>query len=104
MVIRRGPGHGATPGGQIQRFRERYETDAEMLQFLKVCDRTAPEIGALHQHHIYLAPARGIQQLLTGLPLDRSGDTHESAWRWSSLAGRHTHAERASAWAVSVDR
>ena len=62
-------GHCATCRcGQVQRFSQRHETDAEMLQLLKCCkqvgDRSSPAIQPPHQHNIDLPPPRSFQQLL----------------------------------------
>ena len=71
-------GHGA-PGRrrQIECFRQRYETDSEMLQFLECRDqirhRPAPAIQSPHQHDIDLAAASGIQQLFPQFPLRSAG-------------------------------
>ena len=67
-------GHRATGWcGQIQRFGQRYETDSEMLQFLKRCQqvrhRPAPAIQPPHQHDIDLAAARSIQQFFAQFSL-----------------------------------
>ena len=56
-----------SPGrrGQIQRFGQRHEADAEMLQFLKRCQqiryRAAPAIQSPNQHDIDLPAAGGFQ-------------------------------------------
>lgn len=58
--------------GQIQSFRERYETDVEIAEFLEGGDqighRTSPAVQAPDDDHIDVAAARGIQQFLPQFP------------------------------------
>jgi len=66
--------HGSTRGrGQVQCLGQRNETDSEMLQFLKsrqqVRNGPAPAVQPPYQHHVDFAAARGLQQLLSLLPL-----------------------------------
>jgi len=70
--------HGAARWcSQIERFRQRYETHAEMLQFLKcrnqVCDGPAPAIQAPHQHDIDFTAASSSDQSFALLALGRAG-------------------------------
>ncbi|HEX3993612.1 MAG TPA: hypothetical protein VHX39_20780 [Acetobacteraceae bacterium] len=70
-------GHRATGWrSEIQRFGQRDETDTEILQFLEgreqVRHRPSPAIQPPHQHYIDCAAPRGLDQLLTGLPLDNT--------------------------------
>src|SRR5271157_6351977 len=114
-------GHGPTGGrGQVQRFGQRNETDAEMFQFPQsaeqVGDRASPTIQSPHQHGVDLATARGLQQLLTKLTLGSSGADlpnlhdnapasscrvlpHGTALKWQSLlvVGGHAGVETSSA-------
>jgi hypothetical protein len=52
--------------GQVQRLGQRYEADAEMLQFLQsgeqIGDRSSPAVQPPHQHHIDLPAPRSFQQ------------------------------------------
>ena len=102
-------GHCATCRcGQVQRFGQRHEADAEMLQFLQrgkqVGDRSSPAIQPPHHNHIDLPAPRRFQQFLAALPLYCTGaDFFHLHGRWSSHAGRHIRAWRGSAWAASAD-
>jgi len=65
--------------GEIQSFRERYEADAEMLEFLQcseqVCDGPAPAVQSPNEHHIDLTATGSRQQFLTVFSLSNTGTT-----------------------------
>ena len=74
---RKQPGHRAVGCcGQIERFSERYETDAQFGEFLQrhdqIDERPAPSVQSPDQHHIDLAPTRGCKQILAEFALCRA--------------------------------
>ena len=75
---------------QVQRPGQRYEADAQMLEFQhcgeQIGDRSSPAVQPPHQNDIDLPAPRSFRQLLPQLALGRSAEREQSH---RSHYGRH---------------